>query len=509
MTDTASAPGTDGADTGTDATDDAPGPQGERTDFTGLLVLVGLILALGWFASWSWAFMVVAIIFMIFMHELGHYLTAKWSGMKVTEFFIGFGPRLWSFQRGETEYGVKAIPAGAYVRIIGMNNLDDVEPGDEHRAYRVKSFPRQLLVAVAGSAMHFLMAVALIFVVLTSYGVADDEDAWAVETVSVESAAADAGIQPGDELISIDGEEITTFAAFGEIVGARGGDEVVVVFNRDGVEQRATTVLGERLTDAGAADIEGLVPRDRILQVEGVDVDSYAEFEAIAAERIGVPLSVIVDNSGQFAIDGVIVRDLAPSDEATSGFFGVSRQLTTERLGPVDAARRSVVGFVEFTGQAVTGLGRFFTPGSLTDFFADSFSFSAEDEPDPTEPVIVETTRDLETRPLDASNPDENRILSIYGAAKAGVGLDGFEQVLLFLAGLNIFIGVFNLAPFPPLDGGHVVVAIYERIRSIGGRRHHVDYSKLLPITYAVFMILVTIGMIALFRDIFDPVDLG
>ena len=72
MTDTASAPGTDGADTGTDATDDAPGPQGERTDFTGLLVLVGLILALGWFASWSWAFMVVAIIFMIFMHELGH-----------------------------------------------------------------------------------------------------------------------------------------------------------------------------------------------------------------------------------------------------------------------------------------------------------------------------------------------------------------------------------------------------------------------------------------------------
>ena len=173
--------------------------------------------------------------------------------------------------------------------------------------------------------------------------------------------------------------------------------------------------------------VDGRIP---IMAGTGLTV-SYAEFEAIAAERIGVPLSVIVDNSGQFAIDGVIVRDLAPSDEATSGFFGVSRQLTTERLGPVDAARRSVVGFVEFTGQAVTGLGRFFTPGSLTDFFADSFSFSAEDEPDPTEPVIVETTRDLETRPLDASNPDENRILSIYGAAKAGVGLDGFEQVLL------------------------------------------------------------------------------
>ena len=73
----------------------------------------------------------------------------------------------------------------------------------------------------------------------------------------------------------------------------------------------------------------------------------------------------------------------------------------------------------------------------------------------------------------------------------------------------HIFIGVFNLAPFPPLDGGHVVVAVYERVRSIGGRRHHVDYAKLLPLTYAVFGILVTIGMVALFRDIFDPIDLG
>ncbi|MBW3645134.1 MAG: site-2 protease family protein, partial [Actinobacteria bacterium] len=79
---------------------------------------------------------------MIFMHELGHYLTAKAAGMKVTEFFIGFGPRLWSFRRGETEYGFKAIPAGAYVRIIGMSNLEEIDPAEEDRTYRQKSYWR-------------------------------------------------------------------------------------------------------------------------------------------------------------------------------------------------------------------------------------------------------------------------------------------------------------------------------------------------------------------------------
>ena len=88
---------------------------------------------------------------MIFLHELGHFVTAKVSGMKVTEFFFGFGPKLWSFTKGETEYGVKAIPAGAYVRIIGMNNLEEIPPEDEPRTYRAQSYPRRLLVGVAGS----------------------------------------------------------------------------------------------------------------------------------------------------------------------------------------------------------------------------------------------------------------------------------------------------------------------------------------------------------------------
>src|SRR4051812_7182948 len=127
-----------------------------------LVLLVGGILALGFVAGWPVLVIVLAIIVMIFLHELGHYVTAKWAGMKVTEYFIGFGPRIWSFQRGETEYGVKAIPAGAYVRIIGMNSLDEVDPADEPRTYRQQPFWQRFTVAVAGSTMHFLLALILL-----------------------------------------------------------------------------------------------------------------------------------------------------------------------------------------------------------------------------------------------------------------------------------------------------------------------------------------------------------
>src|SRR6202044_3071307 len=90
---------------------------------------------------------VLLLVVMVMAHELGHFATAKLSGMKVTEYFLGFGPRLWSIRRGETEYGVKAIPAGGYVRITGMTMLETVAPEDEPRSYRQATFPRRILVA--------------------------------------------------------------------------------------------------------------------------------------------------------------------------------------------------------------------------------------------------------------------------------------------------------------------------------------------------------------------------
>ena len=104
------------------------------------------------------------------LHELGHFVTAKRAGMKVTEYFVGFGPRLWSVRRGETEYGVKAIPAGGYVRITGFTSVEEVDPEDEHRAYRQQPFHQRIIVASAGSAMHFLIAFVLAVILVVSFG---------------------------------------------------------------------------------------------------------------------------------------------------------------------------------------------------------------------------------------------------------------------------------------------------------------------------------------------------
>src|SRR4029077_3094058 len=124
-------------------------------------VLFVLAVVSGFF---PFALVIFALIAMVMIHELGHFLTAKWAGMKVTEYFFGFGPKLWSIRRGETEYGIKAVPLGGYVRILGMSNLEQVDPADEARTYRQKSYPRRLSVAVAGSFMHFVIAFLLLVV---------------------------------------------------------------------------------------------------------------------------------------------------------------------------------------------------------------------------------------------------------------------------------------------------------------------------------------------------------
>src|SRR6202035_4329770 len=120
-----------------------------------LLVAVAVIVTLAASTGHLDLLIVIAsIVAIVMIHELGHFLAAKHGGMKVTEYFVGFGPRLWSFRGGETEYGIKALPLGGYVKIPGMTNLEEVDPADESRLYREKPFHSRLLVAVAGSAMH-------------------------------------------------------------------------------------------------------------------------------------------------------------------------------------------------------------------------------------------------------------------------------------------------------------------------------------------------------------------
>src|SRR5947199_1438333 len=130
-------------------------------------------------------FFVFALLTSVMLHEAGHFTMAKRFGMKASRFFVGFGPTLWSFRRGETEYGVKAIPAGGFVKIIGMTELEDVEPGDEGRAFYRFPAPQRLVVLAAGSFVHFVIAIVLLFIVIATTGdILDVEPTLSIDSVS-------------------------------------------------------------------------------------------------------------------------------------------------------------------------------------------------------------------------------------------------------------------------------------------------------------------------------------
>lgn len=438
--------------------------QGDIPGKIGLVALLGATVALGVFGGWPILIIVLSLVFMIFMHELGHYVTAKKAGMKVTEFFIGFGPRIWSFRRGETEYGVKAIPAGAYVRIIGMNNLDEVPPADESRTYRQKSYPRRMSVAVAGSTMHFLMAFVLGIASLALYGsVTDDDTNWEIAALPTaedtltgfpaseltpgltaqleagETPAIAAALQEGDRIVAINGEEIETYAEMRDITLAHPGDEVTLVVERDGATVDTTAVLGERVLDG-----------------------------------------------------------------ETVGYLGVQEARVLERLGPMAAARTSAQEVGTLMAESVKGIVRFFSPQGISDFV--NVVMNAQDDEADGEPAA--SGRGGGT----SASEDDGRIISIVGAARIGAqatDANGLYALMRFMMLLNVFIGVFNLLPLLPFDGGHVAVGTYERIREMRtGRRYQADITKLLPLTYAVVLFMVMIGSLALYADLFDPINL-
>ncbi|MCS5684427.1 MAG: RIP metalloprotease [Acidimicrobiales bacterium] len=408
-----------------------------------LTLLIGALVSFGLIGGLSGLVVVLSIIAMLVLHELGHFLVARWAGMQVTEFFLGFGPRLWSMRRGETTYGVKAIPAGAYVRITGMNSLDVVDPADEQRTYRQQSYPKRMAVVLAGSATHFAIALFLLVVVYAAVGT-PDPDRWVVGEVVPGSTAAAVDVRAGDRILSVDGVETTRFDEFGTVVRSVPGDLVDVVVQRDGEAMAHRAVIGERV-----------------------------------------------------GVDGVV-----------TGFFGVGADRFLVTMGPVRATGEAVVRFADLAWMSVKGLVGLFTPDGLAGFFAGAVGPSEATTGDQS------TVSDNSPAPVvePAADPvDDERLLSIYGAARLGSAMfdDGWSTYVWFLILVNVFVGVFNLVPLLPFDGGHVAIATYERVRSIGGRRHMADASRLGPVTWAVVSLLVAVTVVALYRDIVDLPDFG
>jgi membrane-associated protease RseP (regulator of RpoE activity) len=392
----------------------------------GLLVLAGLVALLGVQAGWSAVAVVAALVVVIFLHELGHFLTAKWAGMKVTEFFLGFGPRLWSFRRGETEYGIKGIPAGAYVRIIGMNNLDEVDPADESRTYRAKPYWRRASVAVAGSAMHFLLAFVLACTVFIGFRTVDISSSnWTLASVSGPAKAA--GLLPGDRIVSVDGVARGSFQATSRAIQARPGERVTVVVERDGARRSLPVQLGRR--------------------------------HPITGDRVG--------------------------------YLGVAPRLEASRHGLLDGVPRAVQEMGTVAKDSVVGLGKLFSPSGI-ERYLDNLTG--------------------EERVGAGGVPAEGRPSSVVGIVQAGsqAAENGWVDVVYLLFGVNMFIGIFNLVPLLPFDGGHLAIATYEKIRGmISGRRHQVDVAKLLPLTYAVVLVLALLFVTTIYLDIVRPQSFG
>jgi len=234
-----------------------PEPEGSAASVVKLLVGLALITALFLLLGWGALLLfIVILIAIVMLHELGHFATAKWAGMKVTEYFVGFGPRLWSIRRGETEYGVKAIPAGGYVRITGFTAMEEVPEEDEERAYRQQPFYQRIVVASAGSFMHLLIAFVLAIIVVFTFGQTTNNYTVAAleHWPGRATPAALAGLKAGDTIVSIDGKTFSNPNTMTDIIKGSTGKQLTLGVERDGrlIQLEATPESGQGIVVDGS-----------------------------------------------------------------------------------------------------------------------------------------------------------------------------------------------------------------------------------------------------------------
>lgn len=397
------------------ATGDAPPTPKRSTALVSGAAIVALLVWLAITNIWSFV-LVIGLLVSVFLHEVGHFVTAGWAGMKRTQFFMGFGPKLWSTHRNGVEYGVRALPLGAFVRIVGMNNLDPVEPGDEKVAYSSKPYRWRLLVITAGSIMHVIIAVLIMLFVYTTGGRYQETGVVRVFAITENSPAANAGIQLDDVIVSVGGQPIDSIEDLSATIGSLGaGERTVVGYERDGVASSVEVTLIERPSEPGSG----------------------------------------------------------------AGYFGVGTDSWgRDRLGPLD-------GFTHVMGDLWTGMGRTFSGIGTVINPANQWDQLTNDEADPAK-----------------------RPTTVVGVTKVAGDIgerEGFYGVLEILASINVFVGLFNLLPLLPFDGGHAAIATYERIRSRRGREYRVDVEKMWPATVVVVTLLMFLTFTGLYLDLTRP----
>jgi membrane-associated protease RseP (regulator of RpoE activity) len=371
---------------------------------------------------------IAALLISVMLHEFGHFITARKFGMRVSEFFVGFGKRIWSLTRGETEYGVKAIPAGGYCRIEGMTPTDAMPDNQENRAFWRASSLRKLIVLGAGSFAHFLLGFLIIFLILCGIGYTTYQPI--IAKVESGSPAATAGLHAGDRVLTINGKKLSNWNDGVSTIAQSKGEVLHLTVQRGG---------------------------------EVIAIDAAGKY--IAAEkrwRLGIypqyRPQVIRDNPGKAVVNA----------SKTSWF------LTKE-------SAKSLVTL----------------PTKIPQLFRQTFM---------------------------GEKRDKNGLVGVVGAARvsgqvvAQQGATTNERLttfLLLVASLNLFVGLFNLLPILPLDGGHMAVAIADEIRAFFARLRGrarpapINVNVLTPITGVIVVLLAALTLLLVVADIFNPVSLN
>jgi membrane-associated protease RseP (regulator of RpoE activity) len=395
----------------------------------------------------GWVIFLFALLFSIMLHETGHFIMAKKFGMKATRYFVGCGPTIWSTMRGETEYGIKAVPVMGFVKIIGMHSLDDVDdPADEPRSFRRQPAWQRIVVLCAGSFMHFLLAFLLIVGLALGIGIENDNttqlgtvspcvatsvkalDNGTCAASAPASPARQAGLRVGDQVVAFDGKAVSTWTQLGNAIrDASAGSAATITVRRDGKTLTLHATLASVPGRTGS--YLGIAP--------GVVFSPASPIRAVTYAGSSFEQVIVGSAKALAALPAALPKDFSSAKARSSSAGG---QVT------------SVIGAANATGQAVA----------------------------------------------------------------ANVGWQyKVSFVLLLIASLNIFVGVFNMLPLLPLDGGHVAIVAWEWVRDTFARlrgrpaRGLIDISRVLPVSLSIFAVVLVFSLALIVADIVNPLNIA
>ncbi|PKW25831.1 M50 family metallopeptidase [Phycicoccus duodecadis] len=443
-------------------------------------------------------FMALGLALSIALHEVGHLVPAKRFGVKVTQYMVGFGPTVWSRRRGETEYGLKAVPLGGYIRMIGMfpprpgdpkgtlrasstgrfsqlvdeartASLEEVGPDDHDRVFYRLPVWKKVVVMLGGPTMNLLIGVVLLTLLLTAHGVPTAQPGAVVASVS-------RCVVPATDAAATTGQ-----------------------------------CAGKPPTPAVAA---GILPGDRLVSIGGTPVRDIRDVGALVRPAAGRPVDIVVERDGRrLTLRATPIRNLlAVTDDAGNPVLDADGKPRTTEAGFLGVTTRQPSAYVPqslsavppylWAGVSNTALALVHVPERMAGVWKAAFGGGERAADSPMSVVGVGRV---------AGEVSAGRLDALTGGSLA----DRFWFLVSLVASLNLMLFLFNLIPLLPLDGGHVAGALWEGTKrqwaTLRGAPDpgFVDVAKALPVAYTVAFVLIGMSALLIYADLVNPIKLG